>query len=139
MLEKTVYQFHIALEYIRPLIWRRFLVREDITLDKLHKIIQIVMGWEDRHLHEFRIDGNRYGEPEREWNLKVHNDKKLQLKKLKLKEKQKFVYVYDFGDDWEHEIELEENTVFRKWCNIPKMRGWSNGMPSRGLFWASGI
>lgn len=49
------------LKHSKPKIWRRFLVAEDMTLEKLHKIIQEVMGWEDYHLHEFSIDGKDYG------------------------------------------------------------------------------
>jgi hypothetical protein len=33
------------------------------TLLKLHDILQIVMGWEDYHLHMFTIEGSIYGDP----------------------------------------------------------------------------
>ncbi|WP_457552591.1 IS1096 element passenger TnpR family protein [Desulfobacula sp.] len=33
-----------------------------ITLDRLHDVIQIVMGWTDSHLHEFTIGKKRYTE-----------------------------------------------------------------------------
>jgi len=36
-------------------IWRRIQVWEDATLAQLHRVLQMVMGWEDYHLHEFRI------------------------------------------------------------------------------------
>jgi len=39
------------------MIWRRVLVRSDMTLSGLHQVIQIAMGWEDYHLHAFRIHG----------------------------------------------------------------------------------
>lgn len=107
-MSEKIYQFHIALEYIEPLIWRRFLVADDTTLAKFHKIIQTVMGWEDVHLHEFRIDGKSYGMPEDAWDEpRIHDEKKVRLHDLALKEKQKFEYIYDFGDNWDHEIELE--------------------------------
>ncbi len=32
-----------------------------ITLNRLHDVIQIVMGWTDIHLHEFTI-GKKYAE-----------------------------------------------------------------------------
>jgi hypothetical protein len=47
----------IELKEIKPAIWRRFIVPSDITLDRLHDIIQIVMGFNDSHLHEFVIGG----------------------------------------------------------------------------------
>ncbi|NEP91385.1 MAG: plasmid pRiA4b ORF-3 family protein [Okeania sp. SIO2C2] len=33
------------------LIWRRLLVKSDSTIEYLHYILQIAMGWEDIHLH----------------------------------------------------------------------------------------
>jgi hypothetical protein len=38
-------------------------VWEDYTLAQLHRILQAVMGWENYHLYEFRIDGKIYGHP----------------------------------------------------------------------------
>ncbi len=79
MLKKTpekVYQLYISLKRSKPKIWRRFLVTEDTTLEKLHKIIQEVMGWEDYHLHEFTIGGKQYGMPDEEWDNNVENEKK---------------------------------------------------------------
>jgi hypothetical protein len=61
------YQLNIRLLDIEPAIWRRFVVPADITLDRLHDVIQIVMGWDDSHLHEFTIGKKRYTEfPESE-------------------------------------------------------------------------
>jgi len=39
---------------IEPLIWRRVRVTRSVTFKQLHEILQIVMGWQDSHLHEFR-------------------------------------------------------------------------------------
>ena len=52
-----VYQLHVWLREITPLIWRRVLVRSDSTIADLHHILQIAMGWDDAHLHRFRICG----------------------------------------------------------------------------------
>lgn len=43
----------IELAGTKPLIWRRVVVLETITLARLHQVIQAVMGWKDYHLHEF--------------------------------------------------------------------------------------
>ena len=32
------------------------------SLGELHTVIQVAMGWEDYHLHQFHIDGQRYTE-----------------------------------------------------------------------------
>jgi len=52
-----VYQLHRRLRKISPAIWRRLLVRSDSTIADLHYILQIVMGWEGYHLHQFIIWG----------------------------------------------------------------------------------
>jgi len=42
---------------------RRIQVPSNTALLKLHDILQIVMGWEDYHLHMFTIEGLIYGDP----------------------------------------------------------------------------
>ena len=46
--------------------WRRIQVWDD-TLDKLHEHLQAAMGWTHSHLHEFIIQGQRCGGPDK-WN-----------------------------------------------------------------------
>lgn len=58
--ELTILYDKIQLLDIEPAIWRRFVVPASITLDRLHDVIQIVMGWTDSHLHEFTIGKKRY-------------------------------------------------------------------------------
>ena len=53
-------QLKISLQWIDPPIWRRVLVPADITLAKLHSVIQTAMGWEDVHLHQFRVEEEVY-------------------------------------------------------------------------------
>ena len=53
-MSKTL-QFSIQLMGSNPLIWRTFKVSDSYRLDRFHQVIQIVMGWYNAHLHEFRI------------------------------------------------------------------------------------
>lgn len=48
---RALYQLKVMLQEIQPPIWRRVQVWEDATLAQLHHTLQIVMGWEDCHLH----------------------------------------------------------------------------------------
>ena len=57
----SVYQLRVSLKYARPRIWRRVQVRGDITLAKLHGIVQVAMGSNDSHLHQFTIGRTSYG------------------------------------------------------------------------------
>ena len=59
-----IYELKITILDTKPPIWRRVAVPGDVTLAKLHKIIQIVIGWTDSHLHEFRRGGRTYAIPD---------------------------------------------------------------------------
>jgi hypothetical protein len=50
----TVYQLHVWIRRISPMIGRRLLVRSESTLADLHDVLQIAFGWSDFHLHRFR-------------------------------------------------------------------------------------
>ena len=103
-----IYQLKITLKESRPAIWRRFQVRGDITLAKLHRIIQQVMGWFDGHLHQFVVGQTYYGVPSREDISKVKDEKKVRLDQILSVPGRRIVYEYDFGDGWEHAIVLEK-------------------------------
>ena len=59
----AVYQLKIHLVGISPHIVRRVLVRGDTTLAELHHVFQVAMGWENWHLHSFKLWGKEYGIP----------------------------------------------------------------------------
>lgn len=60
----SVYQLKVSLREITPPIWRRVHVPGDTTLAKLHRVLQIVMGWANSHLHKFSIGGVDYAQPD---------------------------------------------------------------------------
>ena len=51
------YQLHVMLLNVGPAPWRRLLIRPNTTIDELHRLIQLCMGWEEEAWHEFRIHG----------------------------------------------------------------------------------
>ena len=53
----NVYQFRVVVQGISPLMWRRILIRSDMSLATLHTTLQLVFAWSDVHLHYFRIHG----------------------------------------------------------------------------------
>jgi hypothetical protein len=100
----------IALRDSKPPIWRRVEVPETITLPKLHQVIQIVMGWQDYHLHQFIVGGLggiSYGVPDPDDFYEVRDERRARLNQLLRAPKEKLVYEYDFGDSWEHVVLLE--------------------------------
>lgn len=103
-----IYQLKITLRGSRPPIWRRVLAPGDITLAKLHAVVQAAMGWYDSHLHEFTVDGMSYGVPHPDYGGEVKSERRVKLSEVATAPKAKLRYVYDFGDDWDHEILVEK-------------------------------
>jgi hypothetical protein len=61
-----IYQIKVTLLGTEPPIWRRLLAPAVMTLARLHDALQITMGWEDSHLHQYEIAGQQYGVPDPE-------------------------------------------------------------------------
>ena len=104
-------QLKVSLLEIRPTIWRRIQIK-DCTLSDLHEHIQMAMGWEDCHMHEFIIDGERYGTQMSDdfgFGEETKDESRVRLSDFLPKngKRFRFQYVYDFGDDWRHEILFE--------------------------------
>ena len=108
----TLYQFKITLLSAKPPIWRRIQVK-DCTLDKFHEHIQTAIGWTNSHLHQFDINGKRYGDPELLddgfEDFDGVDSTKTNLSQILPKTGKQFTfkYEYDFGDGWEHEVLFE--------------------------------
>jgi hypothetical protein len=102
-----VYQLKITLRGVSgPPVWRRVLVPSDVTLGGLHEVIQQAMGWDNCHMHVFSAGGQEYGSPDAE--LGHASDRNVLLPQVLTGPGDRLRYTYDFGDDWEHDIVLEE-------------------------------
>jgi hypothetical protein len=113
----TRYHLHIRLAGIEPPIWRRIVVPGHISLYRLHRMLQVVMGWENYHLHQFIIGKTYYGEPDPEYanaRIQMKNDRRTQLYGVAWQENMQVVYEYDFGDWWRHEITVEQIERFQE-------------------------
>jgi hypothetical protein len=65
------------------------------------------MGWTNSHLWAFDVDGVDYGDdPEGEMDLA--SARKARLADFVAEGIKKFRYIYDFGDNWEHQIQVEK-------------------------------
>lgn len=131
---EQVYELKIVLKGTKPPIQRRIAVASDILLSDLHEVIQIVMGWDDDHLHQFVIRNSNpkpkpeqirmlaakmefaklaammrpdrcFSDPQSELE-DVEDERKVRLNEIAPTVKSKIVYEYDFGDGWEHSIEV---------------------------------
>ena len=76
-------------------------------MDQLHHVIQVIMGWDDAHVHQFTFGCIKFqGNPDTyldgvcgRYRLGDQTKRKGQI----------FSYVYDLGDCWDHELVLEDN------------------------------
>jgi hypothetical protein len=85
----------VDLELENHKVWRRIAVPLSKTFLEFHKILQKAFGWNDSHLHEFFAD---------EMDTKLEEDKKLSEY---IPAYEYLKYNYDFGDNWQHYINVE--------------------------------
>ncbi|WP_344087853.1 plasmid pRiA4b ORF-3 family protein [Nostocoides veronense] len=106
----------VARRQVRPEIWRRVQLRGDLTLDRVHTCLQVILGWEDSHLHRFSAPGVDAWSPP--WFVTAYDEDELdeegtpesevRLDQVLRAAGEWLIYTYDFGDDWRHRIEVEE-------------------------------
>ena len=136
-----IYLLRIELRGTKPPIWRKVAVPSDITLGLLHDVVQIAMGWQNCHLHQFilrsagppkslaamrlaidqgdlaggflaQMRGERVFVPMSnefgDLDMDGEDEDTVTLAQVCPKVKSKLAYEYDFGDGWEHGIEVQK-------------------------------
>jgi len=123
-----MYHMTITLRGIRPPVWRRVQVPGAIRLAAFHEVIQTVFGWTDSHLHQFRIDCTSYGQPD-DFDEAVEDESGVTLAKALGARIKRFLYVYDFGDNWEHDVVVENIVAGNSGSEGPLCRGGRRHRP----------
>jgi hypothetical protein len=108
---------NVFLYGIQPKIWRKLSISKDATFIALSDAIQAVMGWDNKHPHEFRhgkgkrlvdvigpigLEDQTIGEFQDEAVLTV--SEYIGKRRLPLR----MLYRYDFADEWIHEVVFEK-------------------------------
>ncbi len=127
-----IYQLKVELQGAKPPIWRRIQVPGNITLDQLHTVLQVCMDWEDEHLHQFLIDRTCYSLPAEDdfWQTsRPKNEAHYTLHQLADKIRPQFQYIYDFGDNWMHQITVEEVLPAEKGTRSPVLLAGERACP----------
>ncbi|WHE06030.1 plasmid pRiA4b ORF-3 family protein [Thermoanaerobacterium thermosaccharolyticum] len=128
-------ELKVTLEIENHNIWRRLVVPINTTFTQLHKVLQAAFGWQDYHLHEFFIYGNKRQDvsfinhpsyskdgykaivnlvsDEEAFDYPNESDIEMIFEVgIKLSEYipqyKRLMYVYDFGDNWQHYIEVQK-------------------------------
>jgi len=117
---KSIYQLKISIKGAKPPIWRRVLVKPNITFSELHQNIQDLFDWDDSHLYMFRGKRDDYEDEE-------CSKQSIQTELKDIKDK--ITYIYDFGDDWQHEIVLEKILPLDEKLHYPICTGGRRAAP----------
>ena len=133
----NIIQLKITLDEVKPPVWRRILVQDNIDFYNFHLLIQKAMGWKNKHLFGFDLkeyyincdydwesDKNTIyierdlnfvsflqEEQRKEYYEKYKEYKakeKLMLSDFLNKEKQKIKYTYNYKYGWDHTIMVEK-------------------------------
>ncbi|MDC9623300.1 plasmid pRiA4b ORF-3 family protein [Xenorhabdus sp. XENO-7] len=102
-----IYVVKIALRGISPMVWRRFRLSGETSLAAFHYIIQIAQGWQDDHLHQFRIYGKNYGISYSGGMAFSDNPYKIALADFEFDAGDRFTYEYNFFEQGLHDIRIE--------------------------------
>ena len=107
------FRVRLDLHGARPPVWRRLELPGELTLPRLHDVIQAAMGWTNSHLHRFRT-GRDHRSPYfvTHFDLDEGDDGTLEddvrLDQLVAERGDELWYEYDFGDGWDHRLVIEE-------------------------------
>ncbi|GEP39903.1 hypothetical protein NPS01_35660 [Nocardioides psychrotolerans] len=107
------FRVRLDLHGAKPPVWRRLELPGDLSLPRLHDVIQAAMGWTNSHLHRFRT-GSDHRSPYfvTHFDLEEGDEGTLEddvrLDQLVAEKGDELWYDYDFGDGWDHKLVVEE-------------------------------
>lgn len=111
LLEETdVLELNVVLQFCEPKVERTVRIHADASFADLHEVLQTAMGWENAHMHAFKI-GKTHIVMEAEdffGDGEMHLEYEARLIDLLPGTNGKFSYTYDFGDSWEHAIAVKK-------------------------------
>ena len=108
-----LFKLKIRLANYEKEVSRTILVPIDINFEELHECIQKAMGWKNEHLYNFKIGEVEIESEEEQAENEIDQKESIYTKINELLRKgDKFKYTYDYGDDWQHDIEVLETIEF---------------------------
>jgi hypothetical protein len=134
---QPIFIFKVALSG-RKSICRKIAIKANQTLDDLHETIFDAFDRDDEHLYSFffplqagKITLRKIYDESVEYTspntLEFGGDDgqkdaaKAKISSLNLKKKQMFYYLFDFGDEWWHEITVEETDAKEEKGKYPRI------------------
>ena len=87
------------------------------------------MGWTDSHLHSFEVGADSYGTPDPDWGSDLQDERRVRLCQLGLSAGSRLRYTYDFGDDWQHDVLVEQIVAPEPGVAYPRCLGGRRACP----------
>jgi Plasmid pRiA4b ORF-3-like protein len=122
-----IYQIKVGLRGSKPPIWRRLEVPADVSLARLHTIIQVAFDWYDSHMHVFETPYGEFGVADPELGHRA--EAPVTLEQVAPGARSKIRYTYDFGDDWAHDILVEKVLDRDEAVSYPRCTGGRRAAP----------
>ena len=101
-------QLKMLLRDVHPAVWRRVRLADELSIAELHRVIQILMGLDDDHLHRFRIHGRDYGIAYIGGPNFGEDAAAVPLSLFGFRPTERFLYEYDFTAGWQIEVRVEQ-------------------------------
>jgi hypothetical protein len=98
----------VQLRDVHPAVWRRVRVVDCLSIADLHRAIQVLMGWNDEHLHRFHIHGRSYGISAVGGPSFGEDAATVPLARFRFRPTERFLYEYDFRAGWRIDIRIEK-------------------------------
>lgn len=110
-------------------VWREIIIPANYTFWDLHVALQDAFGWLDYHLHQFTLDHVASGEKLR---LGIPDDSEFHGSRAILpgwehlvgdylrRDMPPLLYTYDFGDDWQHEVQVLDILTNQDLASLPQ-------------------
>jgi Plasmid pRiA4b ORF-3-like protein len=129
---ERVFQLKIALVGVRPAVWRRVLIPASATLGDLHRVIQVVLAWDNDHLHMFTTEFGRYADPYYELD-DCDDEDAIRLSRVLTRAGAQISYLYDFGGQLEPHHHPGEHRSTRDNADAPGLHSGTRRRAGRGL------
>jgi Plasmid pRiA4b ORF-3-like protein len=124
------YTFQITLLGVTPPVWRLVAVPGTLTLERLHQVIQLAMGWGRARAYRFDIGGSNYGESTSEDGARGRIDSRgITLDQLGLTQGACLTYIYDSKDDWVHHLTVQGVAPSSPMLAAPALLGGAGACP----------
>ncbi|MEQ8706666.1 MAG: plasmid pRiA4b ORF-3 family protein [Phaeodactylibacter sp.] len=132
-MSQTIFQLKITLMGSqKPSIWRQLQIPAGLDFQQLHAIIQGAMGWTNSHLHAFTDRRRNFsiGMPD-EFDMDETQDGREEKVQDYLSAKgDTLIYEYDFGDGWEHAVEVQKVLEAEPGETYPKLLKGEGACPT---------